>query len=261
MSSSSAWRPAFWLQHPGFASIAAAAARCCDWPDWPAPDAYYTVLSAKAPVQFVGVDVQSYEDHIAETGQVPTRYACWHDLLNALIWQRFPASKTALNRLHLAAKLQLMNGQRGRRRDAATLFDENGAVVISTDPVLLERIRAMDWPALFVQHRAALSQRLRVQLFGHGLLDQLRQPFLGLTAHAMLLHVPELDDMTPENLDARIAEELQHKQTQWTPAELYPLPILGMPDWWPGNADPAFYDNTQYFRRERRRQAPTAPTQ
>ena len=251
-----AWQPAFWLQHPGFASIASAAARCCDWPDWPSPERYYAALSAAAPVQFVGVDVQAYEDHIAETGQVPTRYACWHDVFNALIWHQFPASKTALNRLHQNAKLQLGNGQRGRRRDAATLFDENGAIVVSADPSLLNLIRNMDWPTLFVNQRAALSDQLRVYLFGHGLLDQLRQPFLGLTAHAMLLHEPELASLTPAVLDARVAETVTAKQQHWTPAELFPLPILGMPAWWPGNAEPAFYDNTQYFRRERRRQPP-----
>lgn len=259
-ASASAWQPAFWMQHPGFASIASAAARCCDWPDWPAAEAYYAALSAAAPVQFVGVDVQSYEDHIAETGQVPTRYACWHDLFNALIWQQFPASKTALNRLHQSAKLQLGNGQcgngqRGRRRDAATLFDENGAVVVSSDPDLLGLIRNMNWPELFVAQRTVLSQRMQVFLFGHGLLDQLRQPFLGLTAHALLLHEPALAELTPAALDARVAETVAAKQTHWTPAELFPLPILGMPDWWPGNADPTFYDNTHYFRRERRRQA------
>lgn len=248
------WQPAFWSAHPGFQSIAEPAARICRWSSWPEPASYYAALSAQAPVRFVGADVLSYEDHVAATGEVPTRYASWHDLLNALIWHRYPASKHSLNRLHLAAKQQLPDGQRGRRRDAATLFDENGAVVWSDRPALLHGIRSMDWPQLFWQQRAVFERHVRVRLFGHGLLDQLRAPFLGLTAHALLLELPP--DLTDEQLDQHVAEHITQQQSHWTPADLAPLPMLGIPGWWPGNDTPAFYENRQYFRRERRRQPP-----
>jgi hypothetical protein len=249
------WLPQFWLRHPGFASIADAAGRICTWQDWPEPDAYYTALSAAAPMRFVGEDVLAYEDHVAATGEVPTRYASWHDLLNALIWHHYPTSKTTLNRLHLAAKQTQKEGsQRGRRRDAATLFDENGAIVWTDDAQLLALIRAKNWPALFLQHRSAFGRNLHVRLFGHGLLDQLRQPFLGLTAHALLLHVPNATLSEPD-VDVLLASQIDAGMAHWTPADLAPLPILGIPDWWPDNAQPSFYDNSQYFRRERRRQS------
>lgn len=253
------WQPQFWQQHPGFAAIAPAAARICDWPEWSAPEDYYSKLSAQAPVRFVGVDVLSYEDHVAETGEVPTRYASWHDLLNALIWHRFPASKLALNRLHQLAKQTAGSAQRGRRRDAATLFDENGAVVFSDDPTLLALIRQMDWPQLFWQRRHDYGVRWQILLFGHGLLDQLRQPFLGLTAHALLLPLPA--ELAADTLaaDAAIADCIARESAEWTPAHLAPLPILGIPGWWPGNDHEVFYDNRQYFRRERRRQQTAAP--
>jgi len=32
---------------------------------------------------------------------------------------------------------------------------------------------------------------------------------------------------------------------------LHPLPLLGVPGWWPANADPAFYDDPAVFRRAR----------
>lgn len=253
------WRPQFWLQHPGYACIQNAAERICTWSQWPDAAAYYLQLSMQAPVQFVGVEVSAYEDHIAETGQVPTRYSNWHDLLNALIWHRYPRSKTALNRLHQLAKQQrILDSQRGRRRDAATLFDESGAIVCSADPELLQLIRQMDWPALFLQHRACFGGRLQVHLFGHGLLDQLRNPFLGLTAHALLLELPPDVANDPQALDAAVASAITERMAQWTPAELAPLPILGIPGWWPGNEAPAFYQNEQYFRRQRRRQDPPA---
>ncbi len=256
-----AWRPGFWRQHPGFASVAPAASTICmDWQEWPAPERYYPALSQQACVRFVGAEVLSYEDHVAETGEVPTRHACWHDLLNALIWQSYPESKSELNRLHQAARQPVLVGQRGRRRDAATLFDENGALVWSDDEQLLALIRAMDWPTLFIDHRQAFGRNLHVRLFGHGLLDQLRQPFLGLTAHALLLHVKDASAVDLSVQDGWLSERLEACKAQWTPADLSPLPILGIPDWWPGNDQPEFYQNQKYFRRERRRQQPDAVT-
>ncbi len=254
------WQPLFWQQHPGFAAIAPAATQICDWPEWPAPDRYYPKLSEHASVRFVGVDVLSYEDHVAETGEVPTRHASWHDLLNALVWHRFPASKLALNRLHQLARLTAGSVQRGRRRDAATLFDENGAVVFSDDPELLSLIRQMDWPQLFWQRRHEYGVRWQVLLFGHGLLDQLRQPFLGLTAHALLLPLSAAVAADAQAADAAIADCIACESASWTPAQLAPLPILGIPGWWPENDNEAFYDNRQYFRRERRRQQTLAPS-
>ncbi|NQD37678.1 DUF3025 domain-containing protein [Permianibacter sp. IMCC34836] len=245
------WRPEFWRLHPGFASIAEPAQRLCSWQQWPEPASYYSQLSADGAVEFINAEVLAYEDHIAETGQVPTRYACWHDLLNALVWHCYPQAKLALNRLHRAAKLHSSeSGQRGRRRDAATLFDENGAVVWSDDPNLLKLIRDMDWPTLFLQHRAAFGRTLHVRLFGHGLLEKLQTPFLGLTAHALLLP----SAATADGLDAVLAEHIDSLANHWTPATLAPLPILGIPGWWPDNEQPAFYQNRDYFRRERSRQ-------
>jgi hypothetical protein len=36
-------------------------------------------------------DGMHYEQRIAECGQIATREGNWHDLLNALIWLRYPA--------------------------------------------------------------------------------------------------------------------------------------------------------------------------
>ncbi|WP_363928408.1 DUF3025 domain-containing protein [Thiobacillus sp.] len=36
------------------------------------------------------MSARDYETHILQTGQVPTRAETWHDVLNALVWLRFP---------------------------------------------------------------------------------------------------------------------------------------------------------------------------
>ena len=36
-----------------------------------------------------------------------------------------------------------------------------------------------------------------------------------------------------------------------------PLPVLGVPGWWPANQDPAFYDDATVFRPPRSAFAPT----
>ena len=41
------------------------------------------------------------------------------------------------------------------------------------------------------------------------------------------------------------------------PAELAPLPVLGVPGWWAANEAASFYDNRDYFRPGRSRQAGT----
>jgi hypothetical protein len=91
---------------------------------------------------------------------------------------------------------------------------------------------------LFVVQRAAWSDA-RITLFGHALLEKLTRPRKPITAHAWL--VPEgadpqsflLEQLTPESLAAK---------------PFLPLPVLGVPGWWPANEDAAFYDDASVFR-------------
>jgi len=47
-----------------------------------------------------------------------------------------------------------------------------------------------------------------------------------------------------------------HLAPDWLATKPFePLPVLGVPGWWPANADPAFYANAQVFR-PRRQTAP-----
>jgi hypothetical protein len=176
---------------------------------------------------------QAYEAFIARTGSVPTRNNL-HDHFNRLVWRRHPALKRRLNQLqagHIAE--HGIGAQRGPLRDALTLFDENGAVWPDAPAPLAEALRRKDWHALFITHRA-LWRHHRFEIIGHALLEQLTTaPRKGLTAHVLL------------------ADPLELSEAEWAGRPFFPLPVLGIPGWWPANEDPAFYADAQVFRPRR----------
>lgn len=176
---------------------------------------------------------EAYEAFIARTGRVPTRDNL-HDLLNGLVWLRFPALKLRLNALH-AAQLAAegVGPRRGPLRDALTLFDENGAWW-RPPPSLAEALRRRDWRALFVTHRALWSEATPV-LIGHALLEKLAAPRKPITAHVWMA------DSSPEAAQGVDPGAWAHKP-------FHPLPVLGVPGWWPGNENGAFYDDASVFR-------------
>ncbi|MDZ7593918.1 MAG: DUF3025 domain-containing protein, partial [Thiobacillus sp.] len=99
-----------------------------------------TTQARGLPLRFFAADgrlsARDYETHILHTGLVPTRPDTWHDVLNALVWLRFPRFKSALNAAHGEAITLETDSRRGRRRDALTVLDESGVWVISRDPSL-----------------------------------------------------------------------------------------------------------------------------
>jgi len=48
------------------------------------------------------------------------------------------------------------------------------------------------------------------------------------------------------NLDGWLATAIQ--AGTWASKPFVPLPVLGVPGWWPANAEPGFYDDAQVFR-------------
>src|SRR5690606_1712694 len=105
-----------------------------------------------------------YEAHIHNTGAVPTRPNDWHDFFNALAWCAWPQAKAALNAAHIEEiehrRTAGLDG-RGRRRDALTLFDECGMLVISSDANILNLLATHEWEAAFVTHRSRLTNTTR----------------------------------------------------------------------------------------------------
>lgn len=214
-----------------------------------------------APVRFVPPSAQpdgmGYESYIHAHGSVPTRPNL-HDVFNALCWMRFPESKRSLNRLQAEAIAAAgpTRGVRGRLRDALTLFDENGLLLSAPEP-LWAALQARDWHRLFVTQRSLWADA-QVVTFGHALTEKLVEPYASITAHVLCLPMPASPTAAgavgPHPWDAWLAA---HLDGDWLATKPYtPLPVLGIPGWWPENENPAFYDNAQVFRPPRMRSPP-----
>lgn len=211
--------------------------------------------AALAPVHFIPQAAlpagKAYEQHIFETGCVPTREGL-HDFFNALCWMRFPLAKKRLNVLQAAQIAALgIASERGPARDGLTLFDENAALLQAPD-ALWQALAAKDWAAVFGDLRPLWSES-RLILFGHALTEKLVFARKTITAHvlrapAAMKSIAELDTWLADTLTA------EHLATK----PFAHLPVLGVPGWWPENADPAFYADASVFR-PTRRPSPQSP--
>ncbi len=201
-----------------------------------------------------------YEAQIFSTGAVPTRPDNVHDLFNALVWMSFPLSKAAINARHIAARQNHADGNnRGPVQDALTLFDESGVIVVSDRLELLEHIQQFEWKELFWQQREVVPQHMRVFLFGHGLMEQMLTPYIGLTGKALLMNVESAwlrgnVHALLQHIDARSRTQIASPACFVRGRDLLPLPLLGIPGWWPENEYEHFYDNVKYFRPGRRKE-------
>lgn len=201
------------------------------------------------PIEFVAADdagAAAYETHIAATGRVPTRDNA-HDLFNALIWLAYPLTKAALN-ARQAAELA-RDGVRDRRgpvRDAATLIDESGLLLVADEQACAALAR-FDWPWLFGAQRARWGRDWLPFAFGHALIEKLLVPYKGLTAAVLCLPAPA----TGGGGAVDQAAAAWVRSAPMAPGLLAHLPVLGIPGWWPANEDPAFYADAAVFRSRR----------
>lgn len=198
------------------------------------------------------LDEEAYEIRIYTTGQVSTRANNWHDLFNALVWMRFPRIKTAMNALHYKAWSQQPEGNRGQLRDALTLFDECGVIVASAHTELLTALSGRRWPTAFQHLRSHWGTQLQVAITGHAMLEKYLSPYKSMTAKALLINTEhEYTDRNEllEFLDREIAEHLLHETILTKPACLAPLPLAGIPGWWPeATQNERFYNDVNVFR-------------
>jgi hypothetical protein len=202
----------------------------------------------------------AYEAFISATGKVPTRDNL-HDFFNGLMWLAFPALKVALNALQ-AAEIERAaiiatsekTALRGRVRDAATIFDENAALVLVRAASLPEALRSHRWRELFLERRSAFGGDCEILLFGHALLEKLVAPYKAITAHAWVVDVDDtLGALAPEEKLSRVAAAVaSHIAGGLTTSSFTPLPVAGIPGWWEGQ-DEAFYADTGVFRPRRSR--------
>ena len=198
-----------------------------------------------APFRFVPQadlpEGMAYEQFIFDTGRVPTRDNL-HDFFNGLAWLQFPQTKRRLNQMQAQAiAAQGVGAVRGPLRDAITVWDENGAVM-DAPPAIWAALQARDWWRLFVELRP-LWRQVRLVLFGHALLEKLVVPRKPITAHVYQGQAA-IDSVA--SLDAWLAQELQPGRLAAKP--FVPLPVLGVPGWWPENENFSFYDDSLVFR-------------
>ncbi|HET9463089.1 MAG TPA: DUF3025 domain-containing protein [Thiobacillus sp.] len=205
-----------------------------------------TMQSRGLPLHFFVPDgrlsARDYETHILHTGQVPTRADTWHDVLNALVWLRFPRFKAALNAAHGEAIAVEADSRRGRRRDALTVLDESGVWVISRESTLPELLAGRAWHALFWEARSRVEAGMHFVVVGHALLEKALAPYPSMTGKCLLLLSDSLD---PDAADAQATRALGAIDT---PRQLAPLPVQGIPGWDAANADAAYYANQEIFR-------------
>lgn len=248
------WKTRLNLEHPGWNGYRVLLGRLPD-DHFPEPDDLNGLLLPgqvnaagqrirfRAAGQLPGV---AYERHIYESGEISTREGSWHDLFNALVWCRFPLLKAAMNAVHYDHLEEERHGRRGSRRDALTLFDESGVIVVSADTHLLDALRARDWRGAFVDcHTAWRAAGLLI--CGHAILEKLLSPYKALTAHALLLPLDKAG--CAADLDRRLAEGVESGARLQTTTDLSPLPLMGVPGWWQeGPQDEAFYADRAVFR-------------
>jgi hypothetical protein len=208
------------------------------------------------PIRFVHsgqLEDEPYERRIYSSGRVSTRPDNWHDLFNALVWMRYPRIKAAMNKLHYDAWSEQKSGSRGPLRDALTLFDECGVIVFSRQMPELSAFAKRRWLDAFKADN--FNTKVQLSLCGHAMLEKYLSPYKAMTAKALLIHIePGFSELnrteTLNFLDGEIAKRMLTGELLTKPADLTPLPLAGVPGWWPetGQDDEAFYDDPQVFR-------------
>lgn len=212
---------------------------------------------------------EAYERFIGTTGNIPTRDNL-HDLFNGSIWLTFPKTKALLNYYHmLEIKEQGIGASRGRVRDTITVFDENGAILVTAESSIGKALIDFNWQESLVAPRDKWDEpkqlnkqaQAAVYIFGHALLEKLLHPRKALCAHSIVINVTQdffalslserinlLDQKVADYMDALLSEP------DVSPRKLSPLPILGVPYYWAENVQPSFYDDSHVFRSGRRSQ-------
>ena len=214
------------------------------------------------PLRFVDQSVldpkRPYEFFIAQTGCVPTRDNL-HDRYNALMWLTAPRTKARLNQLQAQAiEKNLESLRRGPLRDAATLWDENLAIILASDDEEKIRglLRSQNWRAIFLEERECWLTneaqggkwpRWQVFVFGHALLEKLENPYKSITAHTLVLRVCE---RSWNSVDVVLSAQLDAKLTT---KRFTPLPLMGLPGWAEDNDRPEFYADERVFRKPKAR--------
>ncbi len=206
-----------------------------------------------APPRFVEMPsggALAYEHAVARDGVVRMRRDNLHDAMNALVWIAFPRTKAALNARHVHDGASPTANARSRARDAATLLDESGLVLVCADEALADLLRGHAWHRLFVEHAAAVTGSLRPLVIGHGLLAKLTAPYRAITARTLIVacdptRLPT-DAAGVAQVDAIAAASIADRAL--VPERLPPLPVAALPGWDSERLGARLFDDVTVFR-------------
>ncbi len=255
---SDTWNPEFINLSPLFQTVADSAKEFTFLNEWPTLQEYQKIFrescSRITPVaqaeKFDRFEDQ-YEPRVFLKGELQTRLNNWHDFFNALIWLRFPKIKSTLNELHYYSALQRdEKTNRSKLENAITLFDECGAIIISSREDLLQMIRDHEWKRLFIEHRGSFINEIKCFVFGHAMYEKALNPYIGMTVNAILICSDELLNSDFGAIDDFVAQYWKQFHIQST-KDLQPFPLLGMPGWHTDNDNELFYEDKDYFRPKR----------
>ncbi len=219
---------------------------------WPGLEAYQGLLDewpepiqtlAGKPIRIVVQEGKpgSFEEHYAPriymTGELQTRAENWHDFFQYLTWFMFPKTKALINSIHLPYAQQRIesgveSGRRSPIENMLSLFDEGGAVIVSSDASLLQLIRDFKWKELFWKRRDELQNHLACITFGHAMYEKGLAPYTGMTANSILIKTDQ-SFFQQENmqqlqwLDNKLVDILRGGDVLKQPKDLQPFPILG----------------------------------
>lgn len=243
-----------------------------EWQKWPSPKALQSLLPYEVTnlnnklIEFVeqkpdqDFSAVAYEEVIYKTGQVPTRKESWHDIFGAITWSLFPKTKAAINKLH-HDDIQA-NGKEARStlRNALTLFDECGVIVITKNQDICQQLRTHEWKTAFVENKDRWFERsaqgVGAYVFGHANYEMLTKPFDGLTGKWLHLDISAELMSLPLNVQYRMIDDALSQNilagVLTDNSKMSPLPLLGVPTWYDKNQQASYYDNTDYFRPKRK---------
>ena len=269
----SPWEPDKLHQSPLFDPVTPVLSPLLNLSQWPTVDVLDSELFGQKNrfTSLAGADIklvcqdekaneleQHYAPRIYLQGEIQTREQNWHDFFQAATWAIFPRTKVAINALHYpAAKHRFDNklpkGSRTTLENSLSQFDECGVIIYSTRNDLLNMVRNFEWHKLFWSSRESLDCEFGCLVYGHAIYEKAINPYVGLTAKAILLDVEAdiFDDPIEKRImkiDEKLARYFKLPAKIQSPKDLHPFPLLGMPGYYPGNDSEEFYFNQQNFR-------------
>ncbi len=226
------------------------------WPSIASIDAAFSGVRHRVTGQALRVVAQTpelladglhYETRILLRGEIATRPACWHDLLNALTWLSQPALKSALNARQAIDVAAVGARTRTRGQCALTHFDEAGIVLLLRDA---DRLAAWDAHAWVGMLDGLAPSDVAVAIIGHALLEHALVEGQMLVGKALVALHPAPAKAMPRVI-GQMADASLAQRVLVDPQELRPLPLVGLPGWHRLAGDPAFLREAACFQPKR----------